>query len=138
MESRNIKFLIDVGVGKKVEDFLNNEGFNVKAIKDINPRISDKEVLNLAVIENRMIITMDKDFGELVYKSKLAHNGILVLRVEDANIADKIKTVSGIISNYLDEIKDSFCIFYKGKLIFICKNISNWIIIYRKIKSIIN
>jgi predicted nuclease of predicted toxin-antitoxin system len=116
MESRDIKFLIDVGVGKKVEDFLSNEGFNVKAVRDINSKMKDKEVLDLAVFENRMIITMDKDFGELVYKSKLTHNGILVLRIEDANIGEKIKIVSGIISNYLDEIKDCFCIFYKGKL----------------------
>ncbi len=52
MESGKIKFLIDVGVGKKVEEFLNNEGFDVKAIRDVNPRISDKEVLNLAVLKN--------------------------------------------------------------------------------------
>jgi len=116
VESGKIKFLIDVGVGKKVEEFLNNEGFDVKAIRDANPRMSDKEVLNLAVLENRMFITMDKDFGELVYKSKIAHNGVLVLRIEDANIEEKIKTVSIIISSYLNDIEDSFCIFYKGKL----------------------
>lgn len=116
MKSEEIKFLIDVGVGKKVEDFLNNEGFNIRAIRDINPRMNDKEVLNLAVLENRILITMDKDFGELVYKSGLAHSGVLVLRIEDANIEEKIKIISIIISSYINDIKDSFCIFYKGKL----------------------
>ena len=116
MISNEIKFLIDVGVGKKVEEFLTNEGFDIKAIRDINPAMSDKEVLNLAVIEKRMIITMDKDFGELVYKSNLNHNGVLILRIEDANINDKIKILSDIVTNYLDEIRNSFCIYYRGKL----------------------
>lgn len=116
MGSKSVKFLLDVGVGKHVEDFLRSEGFDIRVIRDINPRMSDKEVLRLTVLENRMIVTMDKDFRELVYKSGLTHGGILVLRVEDATIENKIKIVSTIIANYLDEIKNSFCIFHKGKL----------------------
>lgn len=116
MRLKVMKFLIDVGVGKRVEEFLAVEGFDIKAVRDINPSMSDREVLNLAVSEKRMIITMDKDFGELVYKSNLSHKGILILRLEDANITDKIKILSEIITNYIDEINNSFCIYYKGKL----------------------
>ena len=116
MSLKGIKFLIDVGVGKRIEEFLATKGFDIIAVRDINPSMSDREVLKLAVAEKRMIITMDKDFGELVYKSNLNHNGILVLRIEDANIADKIKILSDIITNYIDEINNSFCIYYRGKL----------------------
>jgi hypothetical protein len=63
-----------------------------------------------------MIITMDKDFGELVYQSKLGHKGILVLRIEDANIADKVRIMSDIVKSYLVEINNSFCIYHRGKL----------------------
>ena len=116
MNLKGLKFLMDVGVGKRVEEFLSAEGFDVKSVRVINPSMSDREVLNLATAEKRMIITMDKDFGELVYKSNLKHNGILVLRIEDANINDKIKILSDIIANYIDEINNSFCIYYKSKL----------------------
>ena len=37
-------------------------------------------------------------------------------RIEDANIADKIKILTDIIANYIDEINNSFCIYYRGKL----------------------
>ncbi|MBU2446430.1 MAG: DUF5615 family PIN-like protein [Bacteroidetes bacterium] len=33
-----------------------------------NPSISDKEVIEAAIKENRIILTFDKDYGELVYK----------------------------------------------------------------------
>ena len=116
MNLQSIKFLIDVGVGKGVEEFLAIEGFDTKAVRDINPSMSDREVLRLALTEKRMIITMDKDFGELVYKSNLGHEGILVLRIEDANIADKVRIISEIVTSYIEEINNSFCIYHRGKL----------------------
>ena len=59
---------------------------------------------------------MDEDFGERVYKSNLGHKGILVLRIEDANIADKVRIMYDIITSYVEEINNSFCIYHRGKL----------------------
>ena len=116
MKSEEIKFLIDVGVGKKVEDFLNNEGFNIRAIRDINPRMNDKEVLNLAVLENRILITMDKDFGELVYNSGKHHAGVLILRLEDADGDTKVEVTKKILAEYYDKIESHFCVFQDGRI----------------------
>lgn len=66
-----MKFLVDVGVGKKVERWLKENGYDVMPARDINPKAADSELLHLAVAEKRMVITMDKDFGELVYNSGL-------------------------------------------------------------------
>ena len=73
MEGKILKFLVDVGVGKKVEHWLIEHGYGISSVRDINPRMLDSEILKIAVSENRMIITMDKDFGELVYNSGLLH-----------------------------------------------------------------
>jgi predicted nuclease of predicted toxin-antitoxin system len=40
----------------------------VQYIKEISPRVDDDDVLKLAVESERILITMDKDFGELVYR----------------------------------------------------------------------
>ena len=53
-----VKFLTDVGVGKKVEEWLAENGYDVKAIRDLNPRMSDQEILSIAVRERRLVITM--------------------------------------------------------------------------------
>ncbi|HLA51534.1 MAG TPA: DUF5615 family PIN-like protein [Thermodesulfobacteriota bacterium] len=111
-----LKFLVDVGVGKKVERWLIENGYDVKSMRYINPKANDSEILHLAVAECRMVITMDKDFGELVYNSGELHSGVLILRLEDANGDRKVEIVKKIFSEYLDKIQDKFCVFQGGRL----------------------
>jgi predicted nuclease of predicted toxin-antitoxin system len=111
-----VKFLVDVGVGKSVEDFLKESGFDVKAVRDIDPKSKDLEILKIAVSEKRMIITMDKDFGDLVYHSGQKHSGILLLRLEAATGAQKVTAVNRIIRNFKEAINNRFCVFQGGRL----------------------
>jgi predicted nuclease of predicted toxin-antitoxin system len=110
-----MKFLVDAGVGKNAEQLLEDFGFDSKAIRDIDPRMSDFEILQLAVAETRIIVTMDKDFGELVYNSGYNHSGILLLRLENMNGNEKAGILRFIIENYASELKGNFCVFQKGK-----------------------
>ena len=77
--------------------------------------MSDQEIIKIAAGEGRMIITMDKDFGELVYHSLLDHCGVILLRLEDATGTDKLEVVKEIISKYSQKIKNHFCVYQKGK-----------------------
>jgi predicted nuclease of predicted toxin-antitoxin system len=45
MSASDLKFLVDVGVGKKVEDFLYKSGYDVLTVRKINPRMSDAEII---------------------------------------------------------------------------------------------
>ena len=63
-----LKFLVDVGVGRAVENILRSLCYDMKAVRDIDTSAKDCDILDIAVREGRMIITMDKDFGELVHK----------------------------------------------------------------------
>ena len=111
-----LKFLVDVGVGKKVENWLITNGYDVKSVRDINPKANDSEILHLAVKESRMVITMDKDFGELVYNSGKLHSGVLILRLEDANGDKKVMTIKKILSEYSDKLYGKFCVFQGERL----------------------
>lgn len=116
MNKKNLRLLIDVGVGKKAEEWLRNTKYNTKNIRDIDPRMSDIEILRIAVSEKRLIITMDKDFGELVYKSKWPHSGVLLLRLEDERAEEKIRVLEAILENYSSEIIDKFSVFKDKKI----------------------
>lgn len=111
-----MKFLVDVGVSKKVEKWLAEKGYNTKAVRDIDPKAKDAEILDIAVKEGRMVMTMDKDFGELVYNSGLKHSGVLILRLEDANGDQKLEIVKKILSDFADKIQNRFCVFHDGRL----------------------
>jgi predicted nuclease of predicted toxin-antitoxin system len=112
----DLKFLVDVGVGKKVEDFLYKNGYDILSVRKLNPRMSDSEIINIAAKDNRIVITMDKDFGELIYNSGLIHKGILLLRTENCSGDKKVKILSEILINYSSELEENFCVFSKDRL----------------------
>lgn len=111
-----IKFVLDVGVGKKVESYLRDAGYEVISILDENPSMKDNDILIIAVRENAMVVTMDKDFGELVFREQQFHSGVLLLRLEDATGEEKAAVVKHILENYEAEINGNFCVFQNGKL----------------------
>ena len=115
MNSSEVRFLVDVGVGKGIERYLREDGYDTKAVRAIDPRMEDEEIIRTAVTENRMVITMDKDFGELVYHSSMEHSGVLLLRLEDATGTEKLQVIKHIMKNYSYRIKNCFCVFQNDK-----------------------
>ena len=91
------------------------KGYDVKSILDINPTSTDLSILELAITEKRIIITMDKYFGELVFHSGMYHEGVLLLRLEDMNGLMKSEILNNIIENFADKIQGNFCVFKKGR-----------------------
>ncbi len=76
---------------------LRENGYNVLSIGEDNPSIQDHEVIDIAIKEERLILTFDKDYGELVFKKGLKPpQGIIYLRIgtfapkEPAEIIDKL------------------------------------------------
>ena len=118
MSSSALKFLVDVGVGKKVEEYLLGKSYDTKAVRSIDQRMPDQEIIRLAALENRIVITMDKDFGELVYHSGMDHCGILLLRLEDASGSEKRQVIDEILTKHADNIKNNFCVYQNKKFRF--------------------
>ena len=65
---------------------LRNAGYEVAAIIEDSPGIEDTEVMARAVLEQSIILTFDRDYGELIYRRMLpAPWGIIHLRFEPLN-----------------------------------------------------
>ena len=63
-----------------------------------------------------MVVTTDKDFGDMVYHCSMRHSGILLLRLEDETEAEKLRIVRHIMENYSSQMKDCFCVFQNERL----------------------
>ena len=61
---------------------LNKRGLSINSVVEIQKGMLDEEILNYARKNKLIIITFDKDFGELVFKEKLSTYGIILLRIE--------------------------------------------------------
>jgi predicted nuclease of predicted toxin-antitoxin system len=73
-------------------------------------------MLSRAHGEQRILVTMDTDFGELVYHSGQPHAGVLLLRMPGANRGEKIRVVQEIVSRYGDQLPSHFCVYREGRL----------------------
>jgi predicted nuclease of predicted toxin-antitoxin system len=111
-----LKFLIDVGVGRAVEQFLEQQGYEVKTVRSLDSRMPDIDIIRLAVQEERLIMTMDKDFGELVYHLRMPHCGVLLLRLENATGAEKVQIVANLLANYSSQLANHFAVFQNNRL----------------------
>ncbi len=79
-----MKFLADENIPKASIDFLKDHGFDIGFIGMDHPSIKDQEVMQLAVEQGRTIITLDRDFGELVFKENIRpEQGIIYLRLSE-------------------------------------------------------
>ncbi len=65
-----IKFLADMGVSTKTVLWLRNNGYEaVHLLEQGLYKLSDADVLEKARVENRVLLTMDLDFGYLLPES---------------------------------------------------------------------
>ena len=70
-----MKFLLDESAEVQISDFLEALGYDVKIVlRDYPIGIADDQVLRLAHSEQRIVITNDRDFGELVFKTAIPRN----------------------------------------------------------------
>lgn len=104
-----MKFLLDENLSKKLALFLSQMGHAVLRIRKINPGINDYLVLELALSKDSILITADKDFGELVFKEKLVHCGIILLRIQNESPGNTIKAIQRLILQF-NEIKNHFVV----------------------------
>lgn len=104
-----MRFLIDENLSKKLARFLNQLGYPTLRVRTINPGIDDYQVLELALSKVSILITSDKDFGELVFKEKLAHCGVILLRLQDETPDNTIRVIQTLVPQF-DELKNRFMV----------------------------
>ena len=77
-----MRFLLDEGLPFRLAVFLTSEGHDVVACGvDYPHALTDRELLTIAQREQRIILTNDKDFGDLVFRDRLPHAGVILFRL---------------------------------------------------------
>ena len=108
--------LADESVDYQIVKALRQVGYSVLAIVEISPSISDAAVLEMAVENNALLLTEDKDFGELVYRLGMEHCGILLIRLTEYSSQEKTKVTVSAIQKYYDQLKNTFAVLNENKL----------------------
>ena len=105
-----MKFIVDESSGAAVAEYLRSMGHNVLAVAEVLSQANDQDILARAVNEGRIVVTNDKDFGELMFRSGQAHNGVLLLRLHDESPANRVRMVSVVFEQHTDQLADHFIV----------------------------
>ncbi len=105
-----MNLVADENIDRGIVERLRRDGHLVEWIAELSPSVSDEEVLMLAVNAGAVLVTEDKDFGELVYRRRLAHSGVLLVRLEGLDNATKAQVVSLAIQENLAELPGAFAV----------------------------
>jgi predicted nuclease of predicted toxin-antitoxin system len=111
-----MKLVADESVDFGIINRLRQKGFEVISVLEECSGVTDKDVLKIAVDKKCLLITEDKDFGELTYRLKLMHYGILLIRINDLGRKERIETVSKFIEQYFSDLNENFTVLTKRGL----------------------
>ncbi len=99
-----MKFLLDVCVcSRSMHRLLLDLNHDVRLASDLDPRADDETLLDLASREHRILVTEDKDFGELVFVQRRPHRA--VLRFVEMRVDEQIAAMQELLQRYQAELE---------------------------------
>ncbi len=105
-----MRLLADEGVDKPIVDALREAGHEVIYILETNPAAEDSFILNMANTLELILITQDKDFGELVFRLKQIHQGVILVRLNGYSPVQKAEIVVQLFQKHNEELQNAFTV----------------------------
>ena len=88
--------MLDVcAASRSMQTTLTALGHDVLSETKHAPRATDEELLALALVEERVLITEDKDFGELIFVRRLPHT--CIIHFSSMPVAEKVAAMRQLI-----------------------------------------
>jgi predicted nuclease of predicted toxin-antitoxin system len=107
-----VRFLIDRCAGGRLAEWLRREGHDAEEVSGLGPDPGDQAILERAKADRRVLITIDTDFGFLVYAGGLEHAGLV--RLPDVPAARRIEIVAQLLESHAQELVAGAVITVKG------------------------
>ena len=113
-----MKFLADECCDSSLVAQLREEGHNVSYVAEEKAGATDDTILSDAYKEGRILLTEDKDFGELVFRLKKPCHGIILIRIDVKERNTKWNRLKTLIEKYEGRLHGHFVIIDRQKFRF--------------------
>ena len=107
-----MRFLVDRCAGRRLAEWLHSRGHDVVESRSLGPDPGDQTLLEWAVSEQRVLVTIDTDFGKLVFFDKARHCGIV--RLPDVLSNRRIELMEEVLARYGDQLEVGAIITVRG------------------------
>jgi len=105
-----MRFIVDECTGVAVVEYLRRAGHDVLAVAEAMPEARDRDILSRAMNEGRILVTNDKDFGELIFGRGQAHPGVVLLRLHDETPTNRLRVIGRVLDRYADRMPGHFTV----------------------------
>lgn len=109
-----MRFLADESCDFSVARALRAAGHVVVAVAEMAPQAEDATVLSLALSDQYLLLTEDKDFGQLVFSAGHATAGVLLLRFPATARANMAKAVLDLVTERQEQLLGRFTVVQPG------------------------
>jgi len=107
-----MKFLIDRCAGSRIAEWLSSLGHDVIETRSLGQDPGDRVILDWAAEENRILVTIDTDFGKLVYVDGARHCGLV--RLPDVPAQKRIQLMETVLTRYSSRLETGQIITVRG------------------------
>jgi predicted nuclease of predicted toxin-antitoxin system len=111
-----MNFVADESCAGPVIRALREAGHDVVAIAEVAKGATDEEVLDRAFKEKRVLITEDRDFGELVYARGRSSRGVILVRFHSRARRTKPAALVGAVTKLGARLHDAFTVVEPGRV----------------------
>lgn len=105
-----MRFVVDECSDVRLHEYLASLGHDSEFFGFLGPGTPDESVLAYSVRTNRVLITADKDFGELIFRDKHPHCGVIFLRPSTMSVAGKLASLLLALEVYGEHLADRFIV----------------------------
>ena len=101
-----MKFLADMGISLRTVEWLRQLGYDVLHLRDRGlQKLPDDEILALALVEQRIILTIDLDFAQLLAISKQALPSVILFRLGNENYDEINQRLIEVLNNCQQDLE---------------------------------
>ena len=111
-----MRFLADESCDFAVVRALRSAGHDVIVVSEISPGAEDAQVLNLASQQERIVITEDKDFGQIVFAFGKSTRGVIFLRYPVSVHLKIAKEVVNLVKRHGKKLIGCFTVVQPGRI----------------------
>jgi predicted nuclease of predicted toxin-antitoxin system len=111
-----MRILADENVSHLVIQRLRARGFEVASIAETSAGASDKHVLAAADADDCILITEDRDFGELIVRQQLPVRGLVLLELDRLSNLAEADRVADMISAHSDKLLGNLVVIEPGRI----------------------
>lgn len=105
-----MNFLADERVDRQIVEQLRRDGHRVGYVAEMTPGIPDATVLAAANPEAALLLTADKDFGEMLFRQRLHAHGVVLIRLAGLAPGRKAELVASAVNQHAADLRRAFTV----------------------------